>query len=111
MTSFDGVQTASLTTVQADVLTLCINRNFDSGMLQQDWASKHLARFPGPYRAVRIDLSAAPRLSSLFFAGLMQLHFAYTGQGLARLTLVKTDPRTATNLKVLRLDQHFGFET
>jgi hypothetical protein len=97
-------------TKSGDAITMVFESAFDSAHLQQDWARLLLAQFPGPYSSVRLDLSAGPRLSSLFFAGLMLLHFTYTRQGLPRLILVKADARTYTNLRILRLDQLFGFE-
>jgi len=91
------------------VLTMAFGRGFDSAMLRADWARIHLTRHPGPFRAVRVDLTAQPRLTSNFYAGLMMLHFTYTEQGSEALEVVQADNRTRTNLRVLQLDQHFRF--
>lgn len=84
--------------------------SFDSASQSHDWARVLIKSYPGPYTAVRLDLSATPRLSSTFFAGLMTLHGTYTGQGLKRLTLIGVDRRTLVNLQILRLDGYFAFE-
>lgn len=91
------------------VLTMTFGRAFDSAMLRADWARIHIGLHPGPFRAVRIDLSAQPRLTSNFYAGLMMLHFTYTEQGSSPLVVIQADSRTRTNLRVLQLDSHFTF--
>jgi anti-anti-sigma regulatory factor len=92
------------------VLTIVIEREFDFGSLHQDWAVSILSTHSGPFTRVLIDMSQCGRVSSTFYAGLIQLHFAYNQSGNNPLTLVKPDPRMLTNLKILRLESYFKIE-
>jgi anti-anti-sigma regulatory factor len=92
------------------VLTVTIRKEFDFGSLHQDWAHSILTLHPGPYQAVRIDMTQVGLVSSTFFAGLMQLHFHYTERGLSALVLVQPDPRVLRNLKIMRMDGLFAIE-
>jgi hypothetical protein len=92
------------------VLTIVIEREFDFGSLHQDWAVSILSQHPGPFSQVRMDMSKCGRVSSTFYAGLMQLHFAYNASGQSPVTLVKPDPRMVTNLKILHLEPYFVVE-
>lgn len=89
------------------VLTIVIEREFDFGSLHQDWAVSILSRHPGPFAKVLMDMTKCGRVSSTFYAGLMQLHFAYNASGSNPITLVKPDPRMLTNLRILHLEQYF----
>lgn len=93
--------------VVGTTLQVAIRREFDSGQMTHDWAFRLLSAHPGPFREVRIDLSRCVRVSSTFFAGMVQLHAAYTSKGAKPLVLIKPDPATVKNLKVLHLDQLF----
>ncbi len=92
------------------VLTITIRKEFDFGSLHQDWAHAILTLHPGPYKAVRLDLTQVGLVSSTFFAGLMQLHFHYTERGTPTLTMVQPDPRVVRNLKIMRMDNLFTIE-
>lgn len=92
------------------VLTIVIEREFDFGSLHQDWAVSILTLNPGPFKEVRMDMSKCGRVSSTFYAGLMQLHFAYNASGAHPLILVKPDPRMVANLKILHLEGYFRVE-
>jgi hypothetical protein len=92
------------------VLTVVIEREFDFGSLHQDWAVSILTMHPGPFSKVRMDLTKCGRVSSTFYAGLMQLHFAYNASGSSPITLVKPDSRMVTNLKILHLEPYFSIE-
>jgi hypothetical protein len=96
--------------VRDNVLNIFIEKEFDFGSLHQDWAHFILARHPGPFAGVFLDLSKCGRVSSTFYAGLMQLHFSYNADGARPLILHKPDPRMLTNLKVLHLEKYFIFE-
>lgn len=89
------------------VLTIVIEREFDFGSLHQDWAVSILSRHPGPFTKVLMDMTKCGRVSSTFYAGLMQLHFAYNTSGNSPITLIKPDPRMLTNLKILHLEPYF----
>ena len=92
------------------VLNIVIEREFDFGCLHQDWAISILSLHPGPFTQVRMDMTKCGRVSSTFYAGLMQLHFAYNASGSSPITLVKPDPRMMTNLKILHLEPYFRVE-
>jgi hypothetical protein len=92
------------------VLTIVIEREFDFGSLHQDWAVSILSQYPGPFRTVRMDMTKCGRVSSTFYAGLMQLHFAYNASGQSPIVLVKPDPRMVANLKILHLQSYFTVE-
>lgn len=96
---------------EGDVLTITIRKEFDFGNLHQDWAHALTISFPGPFREVRIDMAACGLVSSTFFAGMVQLHHLYTGNGCQTLRLIKPDPRMVRNLKMLRLDKLFEIES
>jgi hypothetical protein len=89
------------------ILNIVIEREFDFGNLHQDWAVSILSRHPGPFAKVRMDMTKCGRVSSTFYAGLMQLHFAYNSSGGSPIELVKPDPRMVANLKILHLDPYF----
>lgn len=93
------------------VLDIVIEREFDFGSLHQDWAVTILTMHPGPFTRVRMDMTKCGRVSSTFYAGLMQLHFAYNASGASPITLVKPDPRMVTNLKILHLEPYFVVES
>jgi hypothetical protein len=92
------------------VLDIVIEREFDFGSLHQDWAVSILTMHPGPFTQVRMDMTKCGRVSSTFYAGLMQLHFAYNASGSSPIKLVKPDPRMVTNLKILHLEPYFLIE-
>jgi ABC-type transporter Mla MlaB component len=95
------------TTVQDDILTVTLYRDFDSGRLNQDWGQFVVASHPGPFAQVRLDLAQCGRLNSTFIAGLIRLYAAYAAQGTQRVVLVAPDKRLLANLKMLRFDQYF----
>jgi hypothetical protein len=95
--------------VVGTTLKVAIRREFDNGQMTHDWAIRLINAHPGPFHEVRIDLSRCVRVSSTFFAGMVQLHAAYTGKGAKPLVLVNADPATVKNLKVLHLDKLFFF--
>ena len=91
-------------------LHIVIEREFDFGNLHQDWAVSILSRHPGPFSKVKMDMAKCARVSSTFYAGLMQLHFTYNRQGNNPIVLSKLDPRIVANLKVLHLESYFSIE-
>ena len=95
------------TAVDGGKLTVTIHREFDFSNLHQDWAHSIVSQHPGPFAAVHLDMSRCGRISSTFYAGLMQLHFAYTAKGAKKLVLEQPDPRLVANLKVLHLEGFF----
>jgi anti-anti-sigma regulatory factor len=95
-------------TVDAASLRVVIRREFDTGSLHQDWAHSIITAHPGPFDDVSLDLSSTGLLSSTFFAGLIKLHFHYTQHGVAKIRLIKPDPRMLRNLAMLRMDQLFA---
>jgi hypothetical protein len=95
------------TAVSDGTLTVTIHKEFDFGNLHQDWAHTIVTQHPGPFAQVQLDMSLCGRISSTFYAGLMQLHFHYTGKGSKPLVLMRPDPRMIANLKVLHLEQFF----
>jgi hypothetical protein len=89
------------------ILAITIEREFDFGNLHQDWAQSIITRHPGPFQEVRVDMTKCGRVSSTFYAGLMQLHFAFNTSGTRPLVLIKPDPRMLANLRILHLEQYF----
>ncbi len=92
------------------VLTIVIEREFDMGSLHQDWAVSILTMHPGPYTQVRMDMTKCGRVSSTFYAGLMQLHFAYNSSGAHPIVLVRPAAPMVANLKILHLQSYFVIE-
>jgi len=92
------------------ILTIAINKEFDSGNLHQDWAQSIVTLHPGPFTSVRIDLSRCGSVSSTFFAGLVELYLALNPGGTQRVVLVDPDPRLLKNLNLLNLDTFFEIE-
>ena len=90
-------------------LTVTIRKEFDLGILAQDWAQALIVSRPGPFKAVRFDLNLVGLVSSTFFAGLVQVYQHYGQQG-AAIVLSKPDARVVKNLKILRLDTLFTIE-
>lgn len=95
----------------AGVLDIVIEREFDLASLHRDWAVSILSQHPGPFALVRLDMSRCARVCSTFYAGLMQLHFAYNSTGHSPITLMRPDPRMLANLKCLRLEAYFHITT
>ena len=95
------------TTVFDGVLSVTVGKDFDSGNVHQDWAQQVQVLRPGPFGKVVIDCSNCGLLSSTFFAGIMQLHLFYTGQGVPAIVLDRPDPRIVKNLQLLRLHTYF----
>ena len=95
---------------QGGILTITIRKEFDFGSLHQDWAHSIITLHPGPYDQVRLDMSQCGLVSSTFFAGLMQMHFHYTGTGSRPLHLVHPDPRVVRNLGIMRMTPLFVVE-
>lgn len=89
------------------LLTITIRKEFDFGSLHQDWAHTVITLHPGPYTKVRLDMVLCGLVSSTFFAGLMQLHFHYTGTGAAPIVLDRPDPRVVRNLQMMRMHELF----
>ena len=98
------------TQVVGDSLTVEIRKEFDFGNLHQDWAHQIILRHPGPFAAVRMDMSAVGLVSSTFFAGLLQFYFHYVENKPSSLTLVKPDSRVVRNLAVMRMEKFFRIE-
>ena len=92
------------------ILTIAINKEFDSGNLHQDWAQSIATLHPGPFTSIRIDLSRCGSVSSTFFAGLVELYLVLNPGGTQRVVLLNPDPRLVKNLKVLALDTFFEVE-
>jgi hypothetical protein len=92
------------------VLNIVIEREFDVGSLHQDWAVSILSKHPGPFAKVRLDMTKCGRVSSTFYAGLMQLHFAFNVSGTNPIVLLKPDARVISNLKILHLESYFSIE-
>jgi hypothetical protein len=91
--------------VANNTLHITVEKEFDFNSLHQGWATFVKNNFPGPYAAVEIDMSKCGRVTSTFYAGLMQLNFAYQSQNGKPIRLLKPDPRTLMNLKILHLDK------
>ena len=89
------------------VLTITIRKEFDIGSLHQDWSHSIIILNPGHFAQVKVDMSMCGLVSSTFFAGLMQLHFHYTGTGSRPITLAKPDHRVVRNLAVMKMDKMF----
>ncbi len=89
------------------ILTVTIRKEFDFGALHQDWSHVIITMNPGPFEQICIDMTLCGLVSSTFFAGLMQLHFHYTGVGSRPLTLIHPDPRVVRNLAVMRMQPMF----
>ena len=96
--------------VVGSVLTIVIEREFDIGSLHQDWAVSILSQHPGPFAKVRLDMTKCGRVSSTYYAGLMQLHFAYNVSGTTPIVLLNPDSRVIANLKILHLEAYFSIE-
>ena len=90
-------------------ITIDYNRHFYA--LQHDWAQSIIDTNPGPFRQVRIDMSKCLLVDSSFYAGLMQLHFAYNGDGYHALVLEGPSERLIANLKTLHLFPYFTLES
>jgi hypothetical protein len=88
-------------------LHITIEKGFDFSSLHQGWAAMVMNKFAGPYEAIEIDMSKCGRVTSTFYAGIMQLNFSYQARGCPRIRLLQPDPRTLTNLKILHLDKQF----
>ena len=95
------------TTVEGDVLTISLSKEFDSGNIHQDWAQSIQVMHVGPYAKIIFDLSRCGSLSSTFFAGLFQLHLFYSAKGVPPIVLSKPDSRMVRNLQALRLAELF----
>src|SRR4051812_27402176 len=106
----ETVRPYDITSAAGGALTIAIRKEFDSGNLHQDWAQSILTMYPGPFTTVRIELSKCGLVSSTFFAGLVQLHFALNADGTKPLVLVKPDPRLVRNLTMLQLNTLFSIE-
>ena len=101
---------AIATSVDGNVLTITLRKEFDSGNIHQDWAQTIQIMHVGPYDKVIFDLSLCGSLSSTFFAGLFQLHLFYSAKGMPPIVLSKPDSRMARNLQALRLAELFTIE-
>ncbi len=88
-------------------MVITIRKEFDFGNLHQDWAHAITIQHPGPFTEVVVDLSRTGIVSSTFFAGVMQLHHAYTPTGAKPLTLLRPDNRVLRTLTMMRLDKLF----
>ena len=111
MSSPDLPQLRPFETVSKDSeLTIVIRKEFDFGSLHQDWAYAVITLHPGPYTVVQLDMRQCGLVSSTFFAGLMQLHFHYTGSGAGPLRLLQPDPRVVRNLTIMRMQNLFVIE-
>jgi anti-anti-sigma regulatory factor len=97
--------------VREGMLIIRFASSLDSAAQSHDWARFIIKEQPGPFRVIRLDMTETSRLSSNFFAGLMNLHMHYTKQGAEKIVLVGVDRRTRTNLQILRLDGYFTFES
>ncbi|MEK7415815.1 MAG: hypothetical protein AAB263_21115 [Planctomycetota bacterium] len=103
-------QRALYSTVEGDVLTITLRKEFDSGNIHQDWAQSIQVMHVGPYAKVVFDLSQCGSLSSTFFAGLFQLHVFYSAKGMPPIVLSKPDTRMVRNLQALRLTEFFTLD-
>jgi anti-anti-sigma regulatory factor len=95
------------TTVTGDTLTILIRKEFHFSEFHREWAKVMVGLHPGPFRKVIFDLAHCGSVSSTFFAGLVQLHQAYTSAKSEPIELRNPDPRVARNLTMLHLDQLF----
>ena len=90
-----------------NILTITIRKEFDLGALHQDWSHTIITMNPGPFAQVKLDMTLCGLVSSTFFAGLMQLHFHYSGTGTGPITLIMPDLRVVRNLAVMKMDKLF----
>jgi anti-anti-sigma regulatory factor len=88
-------------------LRIVVRKEFDFGVLSQDWAHTITIGWPGPYRRVVMDMGQVGLVSSTFFAGLIKLQQFYGPMGSGPLVLEKPDPRVVRNLQILRLETLF----
>lgn len=91
-------------------LHITVRKEFDFGILSQDWAHSLVVSYPGPYGRVTFDMGLIGLVSSTFFAGLIKVHQHYCPKGATAITLVRPDPRVVRNLHILRLDKMFVIE-
>jgi hypothetical protein len=99
-----------ISSVTGDTITISIHKDFDLGALKQNWASDISTRHPGPYAALRIDLSRCGLVSSTFFAGIVLLYYAFKAKGTTQFILVKPDSRLLRNMAMLKLNSLFSVE-
>jgi hypothetical protein len=91
-------------------LRIVVRKEFDFGVLSQDWAHTIVLSFPGPYKRVVMDMGQVGLVSSTFFAGLIKLQQFYGPKGSGPLVLEKPDPRVVRNLTILRLETLFTIQ-
>jgi hypothetical protein len=77
--------------VDAGTLVIVVPRGVDIDKMHAAWAPSVLKLHPGPFSAVRIDLSRCGLLTSSFISQIYQLQQAYVAGG--PVTLVQPDPR------------------
>jgi anti-anti-sigma regulatory factor len=77
--------------VNAGTLDIVVPRGVDIDKMHAAWAPSVLKLHPGPFTAVRIDLSRCGLLTSSFISQIYQLQQAYAAGG--PVTLLQPDPR------------------
>lgn len=92
--------------LEGDRLTINLHRDFDANGKDHDWVNLIVARFPGPYVEVAVDISQiGPRVNSSFFSGLYRLHQQFGKEH--KLRLVGAHERALQGLDILALRDLF----
>ena len=92
-------------TVDAGTLVIVVPRGVDIDKSHAAWAPSVLKLHPGPFTAVRIDLSRCGLLTSSFISQIYQLQQAYAAGG--PVTLVQPDPRFLRVLEAVGIKHLF----
>lgn len=96
-----------LVSVQDEALTLTIDREFLHTCGVGQWAKELFRRYPGPYKALVIDLGGAIDAKSTLFAELLHLRDAYQTQLEQPVTLRRPSARIKQLLEIMSMQQLF----
>lgn len=95
--------------LEADMLVINLQREFDANGRDHDWAQTIAGRYPGPHVRVTVNLSQlGSRVNSSFFSGLYCLHQAFGGNGRPPLVLIGAHERAIQGLEILALRPLFA---
>lgn len=87
-----------------DHLAIHLHRDFDANGKDHDWINLIVARYPGPYATVTIDIAAmGARVNSSFFSGLYRLHQQYNTDGRHPVGILGAHERAVQGLEILAL--------
>lgn len=87
-----------------DRLAIHLHRDFDANGKDHDWINLIVARYPGPYAQVTIDIAAmGARVNSSFFSGLYRLHQQYNVDGSRPVCIKGAHERAVQGLEILAL--------